>query len=33
LPPRIAQRFGRRLTDLGWVRDDHWVPYCLKLYR
>ncbi len=31
LPPRIAQRFGRRLTDLGWVRDDHWVPYCLKL--
>jgi hypothetical protein len=31
LPPRIAQRFGRRLTDLGWVRDDHWIPYCLKL--
>jgi hypothetical protein len=31
LPPRIARRFGRRLTDLGWVRDDHWVPYSLKL--
>jgi hypothetical protein len=31
LPPRIAQRFGRRLTDLGWVRDDCWIPYCLKL--
>jgi hypothetical protein len=31
LPPQIAPRFGRRLTELGWVRDDHWVPYCLKL--
>src|ERR1700722_12679903 len=22
LPPPIARRFGRRLTSLGWVRDD-----------
>jgi hypothetical protein len=31
LPPRLAQRFGRRLESLGWVRDDLWTPYCKKL--
>lgn len=31
LPPRIAKRFGRRLQSLGWVRDDGWTPYCLRL--
>jgi hypothetical protein len=28
LPPAIAKRFGRRLTALGWQRDDAWTPYC-----
>lgn len=31
LPPRIASRFGRRLTQLGWVRDDGWTPYSIRL--
>ncbi|MGC1291664.1 MAG: hypothetical protein WA855_10315 [Candidatus Acidiferrales bacterium] len=31
LPPRIAQRFGRRLQQLGWIRDDAWTPYCKRL--
>ncbi|HEV2490946.1 MAG TPA: hypothetical protein VGT03_14160 [Candidatus Acidoferrales bacterium] len=31
LPPRIAQRFGRRLESLGWIRDDAWTPYCRRL--
>ncbi len=31
LPPPIAKRFGRRLTALGWVRDDAWTPYCFRL--
>ncbi|MGB6874969.1 MAG: hypothetical protein WBD87_02945 [Candidatus Acidiferrales bacterium] len=31
LPPRIAQRFGRRLATLGWIRDDAWTPYCKRL--
>lgn len=31
LPPRIAQRFGRRLQQLGWIRDDAWTPYCFRL--
>jgi hypothetical protein len=31
LPPPIAQRFGRRLAALGWVRDDTWTPYCFRL--
>lgn len=31
LPSRIARRFGRRLEDLGWVRDDAWIPYCRRL--
>lgn len=31
LPPSIAKRFGRRLTALGWVRDDAWTPYCRRL--
>ena len=30
LPPRIAGRFGRRLEDMGWVRDDLWIPYCRR---
>jgi hypothetical protein len=31
LPPPIAKKFGRRLADLGWVRDDAWTPYCRRL--
>jgi hypothetical protein len=31
LPPPIAQRFGKRITRLGWRRDDSWTPYCKKL--
>lgn len=31
LPPEIAVKFGRRLTKLGWVRDDAWTPYCRRL--
>ena len=31
LPPRIAEKFGRRLQRLGWRRDDSWTPYCKKL--
>ena len=31
LPPQIANKFGRRLQRLGWVRDDAWTPYCKKL--
>ncbi len=31
LPPRLAERFGRRLESLGWMRDDLWTPYCKKL--
>jgi hypothetical protein len=31
LAPPIAKRFGRRLTQLGWVRDDTWTPYCFRL--
>ena len=31
LPPRIAQKFGRRLERLGWRRDDSWTPYCKRL--
>jgi hypothetical protein len=31
LPPPIAKKFGRRLTALGWVRDDAWTPYCRRL--
>ena len=31
LPPPIAKRFGRRLTSLGWIRDDAWTPYCFRL--
>jgi hypothetical protein len=30
LPPQIAKRFGRRLTSLGWMRDDAWTPYCKR---
>jgi hypothetical protein len=31
LPPPIAQKFGRRLQRLGWIRDDTWTPYCKRL--
>jgi len=31
LPPEIAERFGKRIEKLGWVRDDRWVPYCRRL--
>lgn len=31
LPPRIANRFGHRLQQLGWLRDDAWTPYCKRL--
>lgn len=31
LPASIAKRFGRRLTALGWIRDDAWRPYCRRL--
>jgi hypothetical protein len=31
LPPEIASRFGKRLTKLGWIRDDTWTPYCKRL--
>jgi hypothetical protein len=31
LPPGIAQKFGRRITQLGWRRDDAWTPYCKRL--
>ena len=30
LPPPIAQKFGRRLQHLGWIRDDAYTPYCKK---
>lgn len=31
LPPRIAARFGKRIAQLGWRRDDSWTPYCKRL--
>jgi len=31
LPPPIAKTFGKRVRQLGWVRDDTWIPYCKKL--
>jgi len=31
LPPPIAQKFGKRLQRLGWLRDDAWTPYCKRL--
>jgi len=31
LPPPIAQKFGKRIQRLGWLRDDAWTPYCKKL--
>ncbi|MGH9746905.1 MAG: hypothetical protein ACRD59_12455 [Candidatus Acidiferrales bacterium] len=31
LPPQIANRFGRRLEALGWLRDNAWAPYCRRL--
>jgi hypothetical protein len=32
LPPPIAKKFGKRVAQLGWVRDDTWTPYCKKLH-
>jgi hypothetical protein len=31
LPPPIAHKFGKRITRLGWNRDDAWTPYCKRL--
>lgn len=31
LPPEIAAKFGKRLTRVGWIRDDVWTPYCRRL--
>jgi len=31
LPPPIAAKFGKRITQLGWNRDDAWTPYCKRL--
>ena len=31
LPPPIAKKFGKRIAQLGWQRDDTWTPYCKKL--
>jgi hypothetical protein len=31
LPPPIAKKFGKRITQLGWIRDDTWTPYSKKL--
>ncbi len=33
LPPPIASKFGKRITQLGWNRDDAWTPYCKRLAR
>ena len=32
LPPPIAHKFGKRITQLGWNRDDAWTPYCKRLH-
>jgi hypothetical protein len=31
LPPPIAEKFGKHIERLGWVRDDSWTPYCKRL--
>lgn len=31
LPPPIAKKFGKRVAQLGWLRDDTWTPYCRRL--
>jgi hypothetical protein len=31
LPPPIANKFGKRITHLGWNRDDTWTTYCKRL--
>jgi hypothetical protein len=31
LPPGLEKKFGKRIERLGWVRDDGWTPYCLRL--
>jgi len=32
LPPPIAKKFGKRIAQFGWIRDDTWTPYCKKLH-
>ena len=31
LPPPVAQKFGKRIARLGWLRDDAWTPYCKRV--
>jgi len=31
LPPGLAKKFGKRIERLGWIRDDAWTPYCMRL--
>jgi hypothetical protein len=31
LPPGLEKKFGKRIERLGWVRDNAWTPYCLRL--
>jgi hypothetical protein len=31
LPPGLEKKFGKRIERLGWIRDDAWTPYCLRL--
>ncbi|MHB8502689.1 MAG: hypothetical protein ACYDCG_00240 [Candidatus Acidiferrales bacterium] len=31
LPPPIARKFGKRIAQLGWNRDDTWTPYCKRI--
>jgi len=31
LPPGLENKFGKRIERLGWIRDDGWTPYCLRL--
>ena len=32
LPPGIAAKFGKRISRLGWIRDDAWTPYCKRIH-
>jgi hypothetical protein len=31
LPPPISEKFGKHIERLGWIRDDVWTPYCIRL--
>ena len=31
LPPGLEKKFGKRIERLGWLRDDTWTPYCMRL--